>query len=86
MQMMQMQLAIANMPINLVLLSNENLAFVRVNEFKVLFDMAPTPNGVSAEFYEELFCIDNVEYRYNTAYAYKEIPTMIQWLQQQRLQ
>lgn len=73
------------MPVNLVLLSNETLAFVRVADFKALFDMAPTPQGVSAAFYEQLFTIDEVEYDYNTAYAYKSIPKMLSWLQQQRL-
>lgn len=83
--MMQMQVAVANMPINVVLLSNETLAFVRVADFKALFDMAPSPKGVGAAFYEKMFAIDDVDYEYNTAYAYKQIPSMLAWLQQQNL-
>lgn len=85
MQLMQMQMALANMPINLVILSNGTLAFVRVTEFKALFDMASTPEGVSAEFYENMFLIDGVEYEYNSTYAYKTIPKMLKWLQAQNL-
>ena len=83
--MMQMQVTVANMPINVVLLSNETLAFVRVADFKALFDMAPSPKGVGAAFYEQMFAIDGVDYEYNTAYTYKQIPGMLAWLQQQRL-
>ena len=85
MQLMQVQVAIANMPINLVILSNETLAFVRVAEFKALFDMAPTPEGVCAEFYQDTFVIDGEAYEYNSAYAYKTIPKMLEWLQAQNL-
>lgn len=83
---MQMQVAVGNMPINLVFLSNETLAFVRVNQFKALFDMSSIAGGTDAEFYEGLFVIDGVDYEYNTAYSYKAIPGMLSWLKQQKLQ
>jgi hypothetical protein len=83
---MQMQVGIANMPINLVLRSDGVLAFVRVEQFKALFDMAPSPDGVSAAFYEDSFTIADEEYAYNTLYAYQEIPGMLAWLLQQKLQ
>lgn len=62
------------------------MAFVRVAEFKALIDMAPTADGISASFYEDGFIIADEEYAYNTLYAYKEIPGMLTWLQQQNLQ
>jgi hypothetical protein len=82
----QAQVAIADMPINLVFRSDGVLAFVRVAQFKALIDMAPTPDGVGAEFYDDGFTIADEEYAYNTLYAYKEIPGMLAWLMQQRLQ
>lgn len=82
---MQMQVAVGSMPINLVLLSNETLAFVKVNQFKALFDMSPIAGGINAEFHEGLFVIDGVDYEYNTAYAYKTIPSVLSWLKQQKL-
>jgi hypothetical protein len=84
--MFQIQVAVANMPITLVCLSNGTLAFVRISDCKALFDMSPTPAGVSAAFYEDGFVIDDVEYQYSTAYEYKTIPSMLLWLQQQNLQ
>ena len=82
----QVQVPIAGMPINLVCLSNETLAFIRVTDFKALFDMAPSSEGVDAAFYEDLFVIDEVEYNYNHCYSYKEIPSMKAWIIQQKLQ
>ena len=83
---MQIQVAIANMPVNLVLLSNSTLAFVRVAQFKALFDTPPFEYGISAAFYEEDFSLGGETFAYNTAYEYKNIPNMLKWLQQQRLQ
>ena len=84
-QQMQIQVPIANLPVNLVLLNNETLAFIRVNNFKAIFDNPENPSGTSAVFYEDKFLIDNVDYNYNQTYPYKTMPSMLLWLQQQRL-
>ena len=84
----QLQVGIANLPINLILISGNaepSVAFVRVADFKPIFDMPEHPNGISAEFHNDKFLIDNEEYIYNHCYAYKSIPSLLAWLQQQRL-
>jgi hypothetical protein len=58
---------------------------VRVAEFEVLFDQVGTPSGVDAVFYESDFTIGSSDFRYNTAYGYKDLPEMLLWLQQQKL-
>ena len=73
------------MPINLLLLSNGSVAFVRVANFKTLFDQSEH-GGVSAIFYEDSFSIGSETYQYNVAYAYKEIPDMFCWLKVQKLE
>lgn len=82
--MFQVQMPIGNMPINLLLLSNGHVAFIRVANFNALFDQSEN-GGVSAVFYEEDFSIGGEAYQYNTAYPYKEIPKMLTWLQVQAL-
>jgi len=82
---MNLQIGVANMPINLILLTNGTLAFVRTDNFKALFDMSPSPDGVGAAFYEDSFEIGGEGFAYNTTYAYKEIPAMGQWLRQQEI-
>ena len=82
--MFKVQMPVGNMPINLVLLSNGQIAFVRVGNFKALFDQGEA-GGVSAVFYEEDFSIGKETYQYNTAYPYKEISDMLTWLQAQAL-
>lgn len=63
--MQQIQVSIANMPVNLILLSNSTLAFVSVANLKALFDMAPAIYGVDAAFYESEFTIGEDLYSYN---------------------
>lgn len=82
----QVQLPIGNMPINLILLSNGTLAFVRVGDFEALFDQHGVPGGVDATFYEADFTINGETFSYNTAYEYKQFPDMLLWIQQQKLQ
>lgn len=83
--MYQAQIPIGNnFPVNLVLLSNGTLVFVRVANVGVLVDQAPK-DGVEALFTDNGFTIGNEELWYNTIYRYKEKPEMLKWLQQQNL-
>lgn len=82
--MYQVQVAVGNMPINLLLLSNGHVAFTRVANFKALFDQS---NGgdIVAMFYESDFTIGAETFQYNTSYPYKGIPDMLAWLKAQQL-
>lgn len=82
--MFQVQVPVGNMPINLILLGNATVAFVRVANFKALFDQSES-GGVNAEFYESDFSVGGEVFQYNTAYPYKEIPQILQWLKAQNL-
>ena len=82
--MYQVQVAVGNMPINLLLLSNGYVAFVRVANFKALFDQSKE-GDIVAMFYEEDFTVGAETFQYNTSYAYKEIPDMLAWLKAQEL-
>lgn len=82
--MFQLQVPIGKMPVNLVLLSNGTLAFVKVYNFSVIYDMPE--DGVNAVFMEDGFMIEDDEFEYNVAYNYKAHPSMLAWLKQQNLQ
>ena len=73
------------MPVNIVLLSAGTLAFVKVAELSTLFDQPSIQGDINAVFYKDDFSIDNEPYSYNTVYEYKNIPSMLKWLQQQQL-
>jgi hypothetical protein len=81
--MFQCQVPIAGMPVNLILLSDGTIVFIKVGPVGVIFDQPET--GIVATFHESSFFIDYVEYSYNTIYRYKQIPSMLTWLQQQNL-
>jgi hypothetical protein len=82
--MHQLQIPLGQLPVNLVLLSNGCVVFIKVASFDVIFDQAP--EGVDAVFMDDHFIIDGEEHSYNTMYEYKHIPGMLKWLQQQNLQ
>jgi hypothetical protein len=81
---MQMQIPIGNMPVHLVLLSNGTVVFVKVAPVGVVYD---TPEiGIHAMFTDDEFRIGGEDYQYCQMYEYKNIPEMLQWLIQQRLE
>lgn len=79
--MFQMQVPIGNLPVHLVLLPGGHVAFVRVRDFKVIFDYSE----VEAVFTDVDFEIGTSSFNYNTAYDYKNIPEMLAWIQCQKL-
>lgn len=81
----QVQVPIGNMPVQLVLLSDGTLVFIKVARFGTILDQAPE-GGVGAVFTDDNFQIDGEDFWYNTIYQYKEKPNMLKWLQQQNLQ
>ena len=85
--MHQLPIKLGSLPINLVLISNGSVAFVKAGNFTTIFDFPEDKNDVEAIFSYSDFCIGNAEgLCYNVAYKYKEIPDMLAWLQQQNLQ
>lgn len=71
-------------PVQLVLLSDASLVFVRVAKVGYLLDQNNEGNTV-AVFTDENFTIGNEELWYNTIYRYKEKPGMLEWLKNQNL-
>lgn len=81
--MMQLRVPINNLPINLVLLSDGTLAFIRDKNMKTLFC---DDGGVSATFTKNNFWLDDVMYDYDSPMDYKENEKMLKWLQAQNLE
>jgi len=90
--MMYAQIPIGGLPINLVLLPHiASVAFVKVRSFGAMFDLDYEKKGnVEALFFSDDFSLrskdEEQDFCYNTAYDYKNIPIMLGWLQQQKLE
>lgn len=83
----QMAVPLAGLPLNLVLISDGSLAFVKTHNFKCIVDQPEDDKKVAAMFDEEDFSIGTErQLAYNVAYRYSEIPCMLQWLLEQNLQ
>lgn len=84
--MYQIQIGIGhNFPIGLILLSNGTLTFVKTSVVGVLYDQPGDKEAVHGIFTEEGFSLNDESFSYKVLYAYKEIPVMLRWLQQQKL-
>lgn len=90
--MYQVQVPIGSLPINLVLVGNKfrgGVVFVKVAPFRTIIDQAE--NGqIAAVFTQQDFTLLSDDaadsFEYNTVYEYKDIPVMLRWLQQQKLE
>jgi hypothetical protein len=82
---MQLQVPIGSMPVNLILVLDGRLAFVRVAQFNTIVCAATAPGDIPAVFNFDDFTIGDTKYSYDMLYAYKEIPEMKQWLVNQNL-
>jgi hypothetical protein len=83
--MIQIPINLNGLPIQLVLLSNGQVAFVRVaNFFAILDEYEDNDDRVCAAFYPDKFYLlkneEENEYSYNTMYPYKEEEIMLEWL------
>lgn len=88
-QLTFLEVPIADTGLTLLLLSNGLLMIERNFNFMPLFDY--DKNGVSGVFDAQAFSLSEPdgswkEYDYGTAYPYKEMPALKQWLIQQNLQ
>ena len=70
-------------PVDLILLPTGEIAFVQNQPIKGVFDNST--DGVDMFFDEAGWVMNDCEYSYNTAYAYKEMPELLKWLVQQQL-
>ena len=85
--MHQLPIKLGSLPINLVLISDGSVAFVKAGNFKTICDSGDDGKQIVAIFDESGFQLGNTDnFCYNVAYKYKEIPDMLQWLMQQNLQ
>lgn len=93
MTLYQVQVPLGGLPVNLVLVGNREqgkVVFVKVARIaKCIIDHAKL-DEVNAAFTEStIYLHDNEteeQFAYDTIYEYKEIPLMLRWLQQQKLQ
>lgn len=92
----QVQIPLGGLPINLVLIGNKlegRVAFVKVRPVGTIFDEPEEKTALHAVFNDDNFAIyvqqvgGEIEpFEYDTVYDYKNIPLMLRWLQQQKLQ
>lgn len=89
--MMQVQVEIGRgFPVQLVLVSNGQLGFVKVANFQAVFDQSESALEVSPRFFFDVieFVKDEVvveEFRYKVLYDYKQYPHLLAWLKRQDL-
>lgn len=84
---MQVQVQLCGLPIVLVceIYQGGRVAFVKATQFNTIFD--EDENGeLLAVFDHDEFELGGETFSYNTYYLYKQIPTMLRWLQRQNLQ
>lgn len=82
--MFQVQVGLGSLPIVLFCLGDGSVAMQPSQQFSAVFDQQL--EGVQAMFDMNGYSIDGVEYKYGEKVFYKEIPSVLQWLQKQELQ
>lgn len=70
-------------PVTLLLIPNGEIAFVPNCRFKGMYDYST--DDLYVFFDSAGFVINGNEYNYHTAYAYKELPDLLEWLKGQNL-
>ena len=81
----QAQIALGNLPFHLVIISDSTVAFSLHGNFKVIADNY-SEGKVRGVYDSQGFSLDGEPFMYNTKYSYKEIPTLLKWLQEQELE
>lgn len=76
---------IGSLPIGLICTDRADIAFVRLAQFKAIYDYPTTKDGIDAMFDAEGFSIGDTCFDWGVLYNYKEIPEMLTWLQRQNL-
>ena len=82
--MQQLQMPINNLPLSLVLVSNGTIGIVPRGNFPVIYDQPS--QGIHAIITPEKMIVGTTEVKYNTSLKYKEMPELLEWLQQQDLE
>ena len=93
----QVQVPLGGLPVNLVLVGNREhgeVAFVKVAPFAgAVFDLTDDGQDVRAVFDTHKFALFHPtdvsldeEFHYDMLYDYKNIPVMLQWLKDQKLE
>lgn len=94
--MFQVQIPLGGLPVNIVLVGDKvqgGVVFVKVAPVGLIVDQPEDKTKAMAVFTEDNFTICSQQmgepidqFEYDTAYNYKVIPAMLQWLKQQNLQ
>ena len=82
--MQQLQMPINNLPLSLVLVSNGTIGIVPRGNFPVIYDQPS--QGIHAIITPEKMIVGTTEVKYNTSLKYKEMPELLEWLQNQSLE
>lgn len=80
----QLSMPINNFPLSLVLVSNGQIGLVPRGAFPVIFDSPE--QGIHAIITPEKMVVGNTNVPYNTSLKYKEMPELLEWLQNQQLE
>lgn len=89
MQMLQVQIG-QSFPVILCCLQDGTVAFAKVHNFSPVWDM-PEDGQIGAYFSPLTIWVfepqgAEIQLEYSTTYRYKEMPLLLKWLQQQKLQ
>lgn len=74
MHQFQTSVPLAGLPLQLILMSDASIALVRTQEFETVIDG-------DTVFGKEGFSIKGEEYQYNSKYWYKQMPSLLEYLQ-----
>lgn len=80
----QISAPLGNLPLSIVYVNNGTLGIVQKGAFPVLFDQPE--QGLHAIITPEKMIVGTTEIKYNTSLKYKEMPELLEWLQNQSLE
>lgn len=80
----QISAPLGNLPLSIVYLSNGTIGLVPKGIFPTIYDMPE--QGIHAIITTEKMIAGTTEVKYNTSLKYKEMPELLEWLQQQNLE
>lgn len=80
----QLAMQMVGLPLNLILISNGQLAVCPRGIFNTIYDQPE--QGISAVISSDKMLVGNTEVSYNKALSYKQMPELLEWLVQQKLE
>ena len=72
------------LPLNIVFISNGHIGLVPQGAFPIIFDQPE--QGIQAVIMSEGLLAGSTHVPYNTSLPYKEMPELLQWLQEQEIE